>query len=93
MPEKKKKPVNLKFENPDAGTVHIAGNFNSWNTSSHPLKQGTGSKKKGAWLRTIYLEPGEYEYRYIVDGAWCDDPNSSGKRINEFGGYNCVLRV
>jgi 1,4-alpha-glucan branching enzyme len=89
----KKRPINLRFQAPDAGSVHIAGNFNDWNTSSHPLKQGTSSKTKGTWQRTLYLEPGEYEYRFIVDGVWHDDPNSSEKRVNEFGGYNFVLRV
>jgi 1,4-alpha-glucan branching enzyme len=93
MAEKRKKPINLRFEDFDAKSVHIAGSFNDWSTSSHPLKQGTTSKTKGVWQRTLYLEPGEYEYRFFVDGAWRDDPNASERRTNEFGSNNLILRV
>ena len=88
-----KKPVSVRLYAPGSGSVSIAGNFNDWNMSSHPLKEGTGSKTKGVWQRTLYLEPGEYEYRVVVDGIWHDDPNASEKRINEFGTYNIILRV
>ena len=89
----KKRPINLKFQDSDAGSVYIAGSFNEWNMSSHPLKQGTTTKTKGVWQRTLYLEPGAYEYRFIVDGEWRDDPNASERRTNEFGSNNLILRV
>ena len=90
----KKIPVNLKIDAPRAGSVYVAGTFNDWSTSSYPLKELKGGTSKGVWQRMLYLKPGEYEYRFVVDGVWQDDPNaSSEKRMNEFGTYNDVLRV
>ena len=31
------------------------------------------------------LEPGVYEYRFIVDGMWFDDPDAEELWTNEFG--------
>jgi PAS domain S-box-containing protein len=46
------------------------------------------------WLgKTDYLEPGLYEYRFVVDGVWQNDPQCTGRRENDFGTENCVLIV
>jgi 1,4-alpha-glucan branching enzyme len=49
--------------------------------------------KKGIWKATLALEPGRYEYRFIVDGNWENDPSCSSCVDNEFGGRNCVRVV
>ena len=28
------------------------------------------------WTKILQLPPGMYEYRYVVDGHWCDDPDN-----------------
>ncbi len=89
----KKIPVNVKIEAPGAGHVSVAGTFNDWDTSSCPLKELKGGKSQGVWKRVLYLKPGEYEYRFVVDGAWQDDPNAPERRMNEFGTQNDVMRV
>ena len=38
------------------------------------------------------LEPGTYEYRYLVDGDWTNAPEAEEVE-NPFGGKNCVERV
>jgi hypothetical protein len=45
----------------------------------------------GTWKRVFYLEPGVYEYRFIVDGVWFDDPDAAELWTNEFGNFNCVI--
>jgi hypothetical protein len=46
--------------------------------------------KKGIWKATLSLEPGRYEYLFIADGNWENDPACPCCVANEFGGKNCV---
>jgi 1,4-alpha-glucan branching enzyme len=89
----KKQRITFKFTSPDAKSVHLAGNFNGWNKSSHPLSQVKTGNGNGMWKGTVYLEPGVYEYRFIVDGIWQDDAGSVEGWKNEFGSFNCVIWV
>jgi 1,4-alpha-glucan branching enzyme len=49
--------------------------------------------KKGIWKATVSLKPGRYEYRFLVDGNWENDPSCAGCVSNEFGSKNCVRIV
>lgn len=93
MDEKKaKKRVTFKLHAPDASNVCLAGDFNEWDKDSISLKPDR-KDADGVWQRMVYLEPGEYRYRFIVDGVWCDDPQCTDRSMNEYGSYNSVLRV
>jgi 1,4-alpha-glucan branching enzyme len=85
--------ITFTFHSPEAKTVHLAGNFNDWNTNSHPLSPVATGKEEGMWKRIVYLEPGVYEYRFIVDGKWQDNAGSVEGWTNEFGSFTCVLWV
>jgi len=61
--------------------LYIAGDFNQWNLSSHPLK----IDNKGIWRISIALNPGQYEYRFFVDGEWQNGPSCSSFVENPFG--------
>ncbi len=86
----KKNPKLMKTEfnlsAPQAKSVFVAGNFNQWNLSAHPLKRD----KKGVWKISLALGPGRYEYRFLVDGEWQNDPNSPSLVENAFGTLNCL---
>jgi len=84
-----KKRVTFKFSDAGARHVFIAGSFNSWDPSVRPLKKDA----KGTWKTSITLPQGAHQYRFIVDGNWMEDPASSHKEINEFGGFNSVVIV
>lgn len=91
MNEKKaKKRVTFQFNAPGAKNVCLAGDFNNWDPSSLPLKVASEGP---TWQRIMYFEPGTYQYRFVVDGAWCDDPLCQEKFTNEFGSCNSVVRV
>lgn len=81
--------VKFEFSAPEAKEVSLAGNFNQWNSQANPMKKD----RKGMWKGTLSLEPGRYEYRFIVDGIWENDPSCSSRVTNEFGGENCVRMV
>ena len=81
----------IKFElsAPEAKEVSLVGNFNQWNSQANPMKKD----KKGIWKVALSLKPGRYEYRFIADGNWKNDPSCSFRVANEFGGENCVRIV
>ena len=62
--------VSFEYFNPTAHEVSVAGSFNGWQTGAAPLKQQRGEK----WSTSLLLAPGRYEYRFVVDDQWQDDP-------------------
>jgi 1,4-alpha-glucan branching enzyme len=84
-----KKRVTFKLNNPAAREVCLTGSFNAWNPTAKHLRKDS----KGIWKTTMILSEGVYEYRFIVDGVWQDDPENPEKQMNEFGSHNSVIRV
>jgi 1,4-alpha-glucan branching enzyme len=74
---------------PAAKAVQVAGTFNGWHPEANPLEH-TGS---GDWAAHLMLKSGRYEYRFVVDGAWADDPQAAQSAPNTYGGLNSVLTV
>lgn len=69
--------------------VYVAGSFNNWDPESIPLVE-----KDGVYSTALTLEPGEYEYKFIVNGFWTMDPDTSREwRANGLGTLNSVLTV
>jgi hypothetical protein len=69
--------------------VNVAGNFNNWRPDATPLKN-TGDKE---WVVRLMLRSGQYEYRFVVDGRWSEDPGASQRVANPYGDFNSVLVV
>jgi 1,4-alpha-glucan branching enzyme len=55
----------------DAKQVILAGTFNNWNSGELLM-----SKTAGGWELPYILAPGNYEYKFIVDGKWMKDPDN-----------------
>ncbi len=85
----KERNVEFSLLAPQAQNVFLAGNFNEWNLSSLPLN----SSNEGVWRTSNRLNPGQYEYRFFVDGEWQNDPACSSVVWNPFGSSNCVKIV
>jgi hypothetical protein len=82
--------VRLVVLQPDAQTVDVAGDFNGWDPDRTPLEQTAN----GAWTVTIPLQPGTYEYMFVVDGTrWVGDPFAVEQTDDGFGSRNAVLDV
>lgn len=79
----------VRLDAPAAQSVAVTGDFTAWDPAGRPLKRGPD----GVWQATLLLAPGRYEYRYLVDGQWADDPACAERVPNGFGSENCVLRV
>jgi 1,4-alpha-glucan branching enzyme len=85
----KTKKVQFEFPAPDAQKVYLAGDFNDWDLRANLMKKD----KKGTWKTTLTLKPGRYEYRFLKDGTWENDPACAGCVPNDFGSSNCVRIV
>ncbi len=80
--------VTFTYNNPKAKNVYLAGEFNNWN--SHNLKM---NKINNVWEKSLDLEPGEYAYKFIVDGKWISDPNAKKFKNDGYGGKNSIIIV
>ena len=74
------------FEN--AKNVIVAGSFNKWNENLFKM-----TKVEDGWELTLKIRPGEYQYRFIVDGKWIEDPNNPNKIENEYHQYNSLINI
>lgn len=90
-PQRCDEGVRFRVHAPEAQEVYLTGSFNHWNPGGIPLTPLPG--QSGAWEVTLPLAPGNYEYRYIVDGRWVTDPSHQQTRLNELGVENSLLVV
>jgi 1,4-alpha-glucan branching enzyme len=79
----------FEFKADDANFVAILGDFNEWDEKKHVMKKGSD----GIWRQTLQLYPGTYEYKFMVDGKWINDPQNDEECINCFGSRNNILHV
>lgn len=84
-----KKRVTFQFNDTRACQVFLAGSFNAWDPSTRPLRKNA----KGLWKTTVTLEHGVYQYRFIVDGEWKEDPSYGNKEIDGSIACNSVIVV
>src|ERR1039457_5205197 len=89
FPALEEQEIILTYFAPLARKVNVAGNFNNWRPEATPLKN-TGA---GEWVVCLRLRSGQYEYRFVVDGRWSEDPGASQRVANPYGSFNSVLRV
>jgi len=88
-PAKEEQEITLKYVSHTAREVKVAGNFNGWHPNATPLKNnGTGE-----WTVRLALRSGQYEYRFVVDGHWVEDPQAAQRGANPYGGFNSILTV
>ena len=85
----KRRKISFSFESSDAKEVILMGDFNNWNPKKHPMKKDDNGK----WTKAVLLPPGQYEYKFLVDGQWKEDPQNDRIRPNKFGTYNNVFKL
>jgi len=89
-PEKAiKRKIQFEYHSPDAGEVVVVGDFNQWDPKKHIMQK----RESGDWATTTMIPPGIYEYKFLVDGRWVEDPANPEIRQNCFGTRNNVLKV
>jgi len=85
----KRRKISFSFESSDAKEVILMGDFNNWNPKKHPMKKDDNGK----WTKAVILPPGQYEYKFLVDGQWKQDPQNNRICPNNLGTYNNVFNL
>jgi chromosome partitioning protein len=85
--------VVIHFRDGRASDVRVAGDFNGWvpDKGVRSLIESEGETR--IWTKILQLPPGTYEYRYVVDGEWREDPSNPEVKTSSIGGRNSVLVV
>ena len=81
--------IVFTLDDPAAVAVFLAGDFNGWNATATPLARNG----EGQWSATVALAPGSYEYKFVVDDQWLEDPANPERKSDPFGGANSVLTI
>jgi 1,4-alpha-glucan branching enzyme len=81
--------VTVELDAPFATAVYISGQFNDWAADADAMTKGDDD----IWRITLTLAPGQYEYKFVVDGTWMEDPNNPDSVADPFGGNNSLLTV
>jgi len=70
-----------------ARQVLLAGTFNNW-TPEKMAKQ-----KDGTFVASKTLAPGEYKYKFVIDGQWMPDCDNPRQIPNPYGSVDSVVHV
>ncbi|KAK3445420.1 hypothetical protein EUGRSUZ_A01669 [Eucalyptus grandis] len=91
------KEVKIEYSG-NGDIVEVAGSFNGWHhpikMDPHPLATATdtvGSRRSRYWSTMLWLYPGTYEIKFIVDGKWMVDPQKES--VTRGAICNNVLQV
>ena len=74
---------------PGARSVHLAADFTEWQQRAIPMKPVSD----GLLSTAVMLPAGTYQYRFLVDGEWRDDPECMVRAPNSYGTQNMVRVV
>ena len=84
------KAVSFQLSAPEAKTVTVAGEFNKWDMDANPLRRD----RQGVWKTTLRLQPGTYQYKFVIDGEeWRADPLNPHTTPDSHGAFNSVRDV
>jgi 1,4-alpha-glucan branching enzyme len=89
LKETKEVEVTLELDAPQANEVYASGEFNDWSPTGTPMEKG----EDGIWRATLTLKTGTYEYKFVVDGTWMEDPDNPDTVPDPYGGSNSLLTV
>jgi 1,4-alpha-glucan branching enzyme len=70
--------------------VFLAGSFNNWNPTA---KEMVDKNNDGNYAATLSLAPGSHQYKFVIDGTWCADPECADWVQNDHGTLNSVKHV
>lgn len=90
MSHTKEKAVRFEIHAPQDSKVYVAGTFNNWNPTSHPLEY---RPDKCAFRAYILLKEGTYAYKFVVNGVWQEDEKCPERVTDENGNVNSVIRI
>ena len=82
-------PVDFSLAAPGAKQVFLAGEMTDWDTGKRAMQRDAS----GTWRTTLDLEPGQYLYKFVVDGQWIQDPATPDHDADGQGGQHSFVFV
>lgn len=73
-----------------AHDVKLAGDFNSWVPDRDVLSL---KEEGGVWKKFVFLAPGSYQYKFVIDDEWREDPSNGLVVQDSLGGQSSVVVV
>ena len=84
------KSVSFTVHAEKGKAVYLAGEFNQWNPTA---KKMAYKARSGLYTATVKLAAGTYQYKFVIDGTWCADPENVNAVANDQGTFNSVIVV
>lgn len=81
-------PVPFRLKDKGYSQVQVVGDMNNWDSS-----RGLMVKKGKVWELIFPLPPGNYRYRFVIDGQSMTDPKNPNKTKDEQGQEVSVYQV
>ena len=85
-----KKEVTFTVHAERGKDVYVAGDFNGWDPTA---KKMAYKARKGIYTATLKLAAGDHQYKFVIDGTWCADPENANAVANDQGTFNSVITV
>jgi len=73
-----------------AKDVQLVADFTDW--EARPIIMDRMKPRSRTFGAVVDLPPGTYQYKFIVDGEWVEDPKAESV-ANDFGTSNSVITV
>lgn len=86
---KGRRRVTFSVKAEPGSAVFLAGSFNDWQPAGKPLKE----QPAGTFSTTVMLAPGQYQYKFVINGVWSLDPANGDWVANDVGSLNSVRQV
>ncbi len=83
-------PMQFIVVAPTASTVSLVGDFSDWDAARFKMERVSD---EGAWMITVPLAPGRYEYQFEIDGKLRITDPTRPQTSSDFGSANSVVTV
>ena len=82
-------PATFSLAAPDAREVFLAGEMTDWDAGKVAMQRDAD----GTWHTALDLEPGQWLYKFVVDGQWVADPATPDHDADGRGGQHSFVFV
>lgn len=82
-------PASFSIAAPDARQVFLAGEMTDWDAGKVAMQRD----ENGTWHTALDLEPGQWLYKFVVDGQWVQDPATPDHDADGQGGQHSFVFV
>ena len=82
-------PTTFSIAAPTAKQVFVAGEMTEWDAGKRAMERDAS----GTWHATLELEPGQWLYKFVVDGQWVADPATIDHDADGQGGQHSFVFV